>query len=364
MKRILALITAVVLMVSFCAVTASAAKYGRDPYESHVTAKGNYVYYFSDNKICRLHITDGKQKTICEVIGEDPYSLCVMGNYLYYAASYNADDPNASYYLYDAVYKVDIKSGKQTKFFDCKDEEDRAWIRGVITSGNRVYISVGSFVHEEVNDDYYVYIYDTDGKYLGDFTPCIENYSLFIDASNCEVCAAASERKILFTYDEDGDPDDWYSEYTNVYNIVKIKSDLSEERITIPTKIGKDVSGLVYCGKKYIYYTDINDRLCRYNTETEKIRVLAECGDRPLSLRYKNGAIYFFTDKGDVKKYEKGKVSTVKKLPDTERNSAAAYFFDDYILYYVHDHELGGQSYSIIYYSGKKTISVDLAKKT
>lgn len=349
-------------MVSFCAVGASATKYGRDPYESHVTAKGNYVYYFSDNKICRLHITDGKQKTICEVIGEKPYCLCVMGNYLYYCASYESDDLDYVDAV-DAVYKVDIKSGKQTKIFDCADERDTTYICGVITSENRLYISLGVFVHEEVNDIYKVSIYDKDGNHLHTFAPCDAKYNFFVDASYCEACAAAWEVKIVYTYDDDGDPDDWYPKYTTEFNIVKIKSDLSEERITIPAKIGKNLSGLVYCGKKYIYYKDMNDRLCRYNTETEKMRVLAECGDIPLSLRYKNGAIYFFTDKGEVKKYEKGKVSTVKKLPDTERNSAAAYFFDDYILYYVHDHELGGQSYSIIYYSEKKTITVDLTKK-
>ncbi|MDE7288662.1 MAG: DUF5050 domain-containing protein, partial [Oscillospiraceae bacterium] len=280
MRKLAALITAFVLMVSFCAVTASAAKYGRDPYESNVTAKGEYVYYFSDNKICRLHITDGKQKTICEVIGEKPYCLCIMENYLYYCASYESDDLD---YIdpVDAVYKVDIGSGKQTKIFDCADERDTPYICGIITSGNRLYISFDIFVHEEVSDIYKVGIYDTDGKHLRTFAPCNEEYNYFIDASNCEACAAARERKIVYTYPDhgdededdwfDGDPDNWYPEYTDAYNIVKIKSDLSEEKITIPAKIGENVSGLVYCGKKYIYYKDITARLCRYNTETEKI---------------------------------------------------------------------------------------------
>lgn len=89
------------------------------------------------------------------------------------------------------------------------------------------------------------------------------------------------------------------------------------------------------------------------------MRVLADCGDKPLSARYKNGASYFFTNMGDLKKYEKGTVSTLKKVSKGENASVIAYFFDDYILYY----DRGGQNYSIIYYSGKKSVTVDLAEK-
>lgn len=230
MKKLAALITAFVLMLSFCTVSVSAAKYGKNPEQSEAAANGDYVYYFSDNKICRLHITDRKQKTVCGVIGENPRCICVMGNYLYYTSKYEYED-EYEYNVYDAVYKVDIKSGKQTKILDCKDKSDETYISSIITSGNRLYISFDIFVHEEVNDMYYVGIYDTNGKRLGsNFTPCCETINFFIDASYCEVCAAAKVKKIVYLYDEDGNVDDWYAVYTDAYNIVKLSSDFSEEK--------------------------------------------------------------------------------------------------------------------------------------
>lgn len=322
MKKLAALITACVLILSTCAVGASAAEYGRDVRCGDFTAQGEYIYYISDNKICRMHITDGKQKTVCEVIGEDPNSLCVMGNCLYYT----------SYDGYDKVYKLDIGSGKQTKILDCGNSQYEISVISLVTAGDRIYIIMSELIHDEVPQEYSIKIYDANGKYLS----YLNTAGTFIDASNCEACAATEERKIVYTYPDygdededdwfDGDPDDWYVEYTSVYNILKIKSDLSNEKITIPAKIGKNVKKFVYCGKKYIYYIDNNYRLCRYNTDTEKYTVLFD--GEAANAYYKDGAVYFLTNGGELKKYKKSKISTL------DENVSAAYFFYEYILYY------------------------------
>lgn len=325
MRKLAVLLMAFILILSVCSVKASATEYGRDPKCDDLTAQGEYIYYISDNKICRMHITDGKQKTVCEVIGEEPNSLCVMGNYLYYYSSYETDDFD-SVDPCDAVYKVDIGSGKQTKIFDCAGKDDEHYVYGIITSGDRLYIQIYRFVHEEVPGIYNVNICDTDGECLKIFTPCSDEGCDFIDAESCDVCAASAERKTVYTYDEDGDPDDWSLEYTGAYNIVKIKSDLSEERITVSEKVGKNLKKIVYCGEKYIYYIDNEDRLCRYNTETEKYAVLAD-GDVSAAY-YKGGAVYFLTNGGELKKYKKSQISTL------DENVSAAYFFNEYILYY------------------------------
>ncbi|MDE5859494.1 MAG: DUF5050 domain-containing protein [Oscillospiraceae bacterium] len=323
MKRLAAFIAACVIALSTCAVGASAAEYGRDLRCGDFTAQGEYIYGINgNNEIYRVNIVSGKKEVICKAEGDVPPSsnICVEGNYLYYISEYEATDTIYPY-EYDAVYKVDIGSGKQVKIFDGNGKSDDRNILGIITSGDRLYIQIYIFVHDEVPGIYNVNICDTNGECL---KICGENGSVFIDASDCEACVTEEERKTVCAYA--GYADVWRLEETVTYNIVKIKSDLSEEKITIPAKIIKNVKTFVYCGEKYVYYIDKDSRLCRYNTETEKYAVLAD-GDIAAAY-YKDGAVYFLTNGGELKKYKKSKITVL------DEKVSAAYFFNEYILYY------------------------------
>lgn len=324
MKRFMAFVLAAGLFFCSGAVGASASGYGRDPQDGGITAQGEYLYGVDENNdVYRMNIVSGKKEVICKAEGVVPewYNISISGNYLYYSSEY---EPDFNLKI-DAVYKVNIGSGKQTKIFDGEDKRDAAFVCGIITSGDRVYVQIDTFVHEEVPDDYTVDILNSDGEYLKTFTPCRDsgNSSAFTDAEGCDACAYVKERK--FVDSEDGE--DGWMEYTGAYNIAKIRPDLSVEKITVPAKVGKTLKDIVYCGEKFIYCIDDSGRLCRYNTENEKYKVLVDGG--VCKACYRNGAIYFLSDGGELKKYKGSKTSLLAE------NVSGAYFFSDYILYYT-----------------------------
>lgn len=324
MKRLMAFVLAAGLFFGSGGTAVSASGYGRDPRDGGITAQGEYLYGVDENNdVYRMNIVSGKKEVICKAEGKVPewYNISISGNYLYYSSEY---EPDFSL-RYDAVYKVDIGSGKQTRIFDCADTRGEDSICGIITSGDRVYVQLDTFVHDEVPGEYTVDILNADGECLEAFTPCLDsgNSSTFTDAEGCDACAYVKERK--FVDGEDGE--DGWLEYTGAYNIVKIRPDLSDEKITIPAKVGKTLKEIVYCGEKFIYYIDDSGRLCRFNTETEKYKVLVD--DGIARACYRNGAIYFFTDGGKLKKYKGSKTVLLAE------NVSGVYFFNDYILYYT-----------------------------
>lgn len=339
MKKLAAFITACVLILSTCAVGASAAEYGRNPDHKKVTAQGEYIYYFEDNAIYALNIVSGKRRIVFEAenSAEDAEDICVMGNCLYYVNHFYS----SRYYGDPVVYKVDIGSGKRTEFYKCSADK---WIHRIITPKDKIYIQFDDITHDDVPSEYYVDILDTEGNFLKYVTSCLYNNSEFIDTDSDEACIAAWEVKIIYG-EEDGEGYD--VDFTYARNIAKIKSDLSVEKITIPAKIGKSIEKFVYCGEKYIYYIDNKHRLCRYNTETEKYAVLVDGGVN--NAHYRNGAVYFVTSGEELKKYKSGSISTVREYPDDE---FYLYFFNDYILYYYD----GIYDYDVIDYDGRALV--------
>lgn len=342
MKKFAAITAAVIIILNICAAEASAAEYGRNPYHTTAAAQGEFIYYYEDGAIWAFNVMSGKKRTVCET--ENAAYICAMGNYLYY---------HSFTYRNDYVYKVDIGSGKQTKIFESADKTDETYIDSIITSGNRIYISLCVFSEHndsDMNDLYYVDIYDANDKYLDNFTPRIGNSGFFTDGSDCEVCIAFEE--IIYSSGECSNAEELSAKCTNVYNIVKIRSDFPEEKITIPAKIGKNVKTLIYCDEKYVYYIDNNNRLCRYNTKTEKYAVLVDGSVR--AAYYKDEAVYFFTSGNELKKYEHGSISTIQNIPG-KRFFTVLFFFDDYMFYYNY----GTDTYKVIDYNGNELISVE-----
>lgn len=342
MKRLTAFIMAAGLLLSTLCINVSAAGYGRVPEYDTFAAQGENIYYFEDGAIREFNIASGKKRIICKA--ESAEDICVSGNSLYYV-DYSAE---SRYYGESVIFKADIGSGKKTEFYKCSHDK---WINGIITVGDRIYIQFNEVMSPASIEDY-VDIWDMNGNFLKYFTPCKHTVSRFMDTDGYEACVFSSELKEVWTYygEEDDEPD-YCLDYTGAYNIVKIKSDLTEERVTVPAKIGKNIestSSFVYCDEKYVYFIDKSGRLCRYSSETEKYAVLADGGVRTACFR--NGTLYFFTEKGVLKKYEKGKASTVKEFPDPNGEQYGLCFFDGYILYCYNDYS----DYCVIGYDGKE----------
>lgn len=330
MKKFTALILAAGLLLDMLCIGASAEEYGRNPHYNTITAQGDYIYYYGDNAVWAKNLVNGKKRIVCKTGSSEEYVdyICAAGNCLYYVNHFSS-----RYYGDTVIYKVDIGSGNKTEFYNYRDK----WIDGIFVQKNKIYIQFDEITHDEVPTEYYVDILDTEGNFLKYLTPCRYNNSKFIDTDSYEACIAAQDVKITY------DGESYDMDFTDAYNIVKIRSDLSEERITIPEKVGKSIEKFVYCGEKYVYYIDNNKRLCRYNAEAKKYAVLVR--DGVIGAKYKDGAIYFLTEKGDLKKYKKGRVSTVKESPDCDFD---AYFFDDYIVYEYKDR------HGVIGYDGKE----------
>lgn len=329
MKKFTALILAAGLLLDMLCIGASAEGYGRNPHYNTITAQSDYIYYYGGNAIWAKNLVNGKKRTVCKTdMSDEEYvtDICVMSNCLYYAACWSHSDYGA-----DKVYKVDIGSGKQTKIYECPPN---ITLDGIITAGNRIYIMLDRLIHPEVPDDYYIEVYSADEEFLKKLD-LLYLSDKFIDAVNCEVCTDV--REYFVEYGENG-YNEWYT-----YHIARIKSDFTEEKITIPAELFRNVEEFVYCDEKYVYYKDKSNRLCRYNAETKKYAVLVR--DGVIGAKYKDGAIYFLTEKGDLKKYKKGRVSTVKESPDCDFD---AYFFDDYIVYEYKDR------HGVIGYDGKE----------
>lgn len=335
MKRLMALVMAAGLLLSTLCINVS-AEYGRVPEYGTFTAQGENIYYFENGAIREFNIASGKKRIVCKA--ESTEDICVSGNSLYYV-SYSA---KSRYYGDAVIFKADIGSGKKTEFYKCSGD---MWIEGIITAGDRIYVQFNEVTSPAAMEDY-VEIWDMNGNFLKYFTPCRYTGSRFMDTDGYEACIFSEELKEVRTsYDDDAG---YYLDYTDAYNILKIKSDLTEEKVTVPAKIGKNVASFVYCDERYIYFIDKSGRLCRYSGETEKYAVLVDGGVNTACFR--NGTLYFLTEKGVLKKYENGKTSTVKEFPDPNDKQYGLCFFDEYILYCYNDYS----DYAVIGYDSKE----------